>query len=124
MHFRLESCCCPFNVHVNESFLCCSATKRMAQEPVRVNIYDMVSNPFFVVHYHSLWYGSAAIFICLPIHVHVYICLYQFVRLRGLAVACCTTDHYHPCSNPGVGISEGCFVFHFVSLPLEVARPI
>ena len=23
-----------------------------------------------------------------------------------------------------VGISEGCFVFHFVSLPLEVARPI
>ncbi|KAK2146732.1 hypothetical protein LSH36_587g01063 [Paralvinella palmiformis] len=38
---QLESCCCPFNVHVNESFLCCSATKRMAQEPVRVNIYDM-----------------------------------------------------------------------------------
>ena len=34
-------------------------------------------------------------------------------RLRGLAVACWTTDHYHPCSNPGVGISEGCFVFHF-----------
>ena len=29
-----------------------------------------------------------------------------------------------PCSNPGVGISEGCFVFHFVSLPLEVAWPI
>ena len=45
-------------------------------------------------------------------------------RLRGLAVACWTTDHYHPCSNPDVGISEGCFVFHFVSLPLEVARPI
>ena len=45
-------------------------------------------------------------------------------RLRGLAVACWTTDHYHPCSNPGVGISEGCFVFHFVSLPLEVGRPI
>ena len=45
-------------------------------------------------------------------------------RLRGLAVASWTTDHYHPCSNPGVGISEGCFVFHFVSLPLEVARPI
>ena len=33
--------------------------------------------------------------------------------LRGLAVACWTTDHYHPCSNLGVGISEGCFVFHF-----------
>jgi len=44
--------------------------------------------------------------------------------LRGLVVACWTTDHYHPCSNPGVGISEGCFVFHLVSLPLEVARPI
>ena len=34
-------------------------------------------------------------------------------RLRGLAVACWTTDHYHPCSNPGVDISEGCFVFDF-----------
>jgi len=45
-------------------------------------------------------------------------------RLRGLAVACWTTDHYHPCLTPGVGISGGCFVFHFVSLPLEVARPI
>ena len=45
-------------------------------------------------------------------------------RLRGLAVACWTTDHYHPCSNLGVGISEGCFVFHFTSFPLEVARPI
>ena len=45
-------------------------------------------------------------------------------RLRGLAVAYWITDHYHPCSNTGVGISEGCFVFRFVSLPLEVARPI
>jgi len=44
--------------------------------------------------------------------------------LRVLAVACWTTNHYHPCSNLGVGISEGCFVFHFVSLPLEVTRPI
>ena len=44
-------------------------------------------------------------------------------RLRGLAVACRTTDHYRPCSNLGVGISEG-FVFDFASLPLEVARPI
>ena len=42
----------------------------------------------------------------------------------SLVVACWTTDHYHPCSNPDVGISEACFVFHFVSLPLEVARPI
>ena len=35
----------------------------------------------------------------------------QLGRLRGLAVACCTTDHYHPCSNLRVGISEGCFIF-------------
>ena len=45
-------------------------------------------------------------------------------RIRGLAVACWTTYHYHPCSNPGVGISGGYFVFHFVSLALEIARPI
>ena len=35
-------------------------------------------------------------------------------RLRGLTVVCWTTDH-------GVGISEGCFIFDFASLPLEVA---
>jgi len=34
-------------------------------------------------------------------------------HLCGLAVACWTTDHYHPCLNPGVGISEGCFIFDF-----------
>jgi len=45
-------------------------------------------------------------------------------RLGGLAVVCWTADNYHPCSNLGVGISEGCFVFHFISLSLEVARPI
>ena len=43
-------------------------------------------------------------------------------RLRGLAVACWTTDHYHPFSNPGVGISEDCFVFHFVSLSSRSAH--
>ena len=48
----------------------------------------------------------------------------QFRRLRGLAVACWITDHYHPCSNIGMGISEDCFVFNFASLPLEVARAI
>ena len=48
-----------------------------------------------------------------------------FVRLSGLPVACGNTDHYHPCSNLGVGISEGCFIFDFASLlPLKVARPI
>jgi len=31
-------------------------------------------------------------------------------RLRGLAVACLTTDYYHLCLNLGVGISEGCFI--------------
>ena len=50
--------------------------------------------------------------------------LFHVGRLRGLAVACWTTDHYHPCSNLGVGISEGCFIFDFASLPLKVARPI
>ena len=45
-------------------------------------------------------------------------------RLRGLAVACWTTDHYHRCSNLGVGISEGCFTGDFASLHLKVARPI
>ena len=43
-------------------------------------------------------------------------------RLGGLAVARWTTDHYHPCSNLGVGISEGCFTTDFASLPLEVAQ--
>ena len=50
--------------------------------------------------------------------------LIDFERLQGLAVACWTTDHYYPCSNPGVGISKGCFIFDFALLPLEVARPI
>ena len=45
-------------------------------------------------------------------------------RLRGLAVACWTTAHYHRCSNLGVGISKGCFIFDFTALPSEVARPI
>ena len=44
--------------------------------------------------------------------------------LRGLVVSCWTADRYHPCSNFVVGISEGCFIFDFASLPLEVARPI
>ena len=44
--------------------------------------------------------------------------------LRGLAVVCWTTYRYHPCSNLDVGISEGCFIVHFTSLPLEVARPV
>jgi len=42
--------------------------------------------------------------------------------LCGLAVPCWTRDHYHPCSNLGVGIYEGCFIFDFASLPLEVVE--
>ena len=44
--------------------------------------------------------------------------------LRGLTVACWIIDHYQPCSNLGVGISDGCFIFDFDSLRLEVDRPI
>ena len=42
-------------------------------------------------------------------------------RLRGIAVACWTTDHYDACSNFGVGISEGCFIFNFASLPISLS---
>ena len=45
-------------------------------------------------------------------------------RLRGLVVVCWITDHYHPCSNLGLGKSEECFIFDFASLPLGIARPI
>ena len=44
--------------------------------------------------------------------------------LRRLTLAFWVTDHYHPCSNLGVGISEGCFIFHFASLPMELVRLI
>ena len=76
---------------------------------VRASLYDKYC---FMLAKYLQYYTKCVFFI---------VCWW---RLRGLAVACSTTDHYHPCSNPGVGISEGCFVFHFVSLPLEVARPI
>ena len=35
-----------------------------------------------------------------------------------------TTEHYYLSSNLGMGISEGCFIFYFASLPLEVAWAI
>jgi len=44
--------------------------------------------------------------------------------LCGLTIACWITDFYHPCSNLGMGKSEGCFIFDCASLPLEVAQPI
>jgi len=34
------------------------------------------------------------------------------------------TDHYHLSLNLTMGISEGCFIFDFASLPLEVTQPI
>ena len=72
---------------------------------------DMCKNLFFVSH------PSAAKF-C------VY-CLTSYrITFKNLAVVCWTTDHYHPCSNLSVGISEGCFILDFVSLPLELTQPI
>ena len=47
-----------------------------------------------------------------------------FGHIRGLTVVCWITDHYHPCSNLWVGISEGCYIFHFASLPLVAGRSI
>ena len=63
---------------------------------------------------------------CLFAHVRLFnwITVLFLKAVCGLTVACWVTDHYHPCSNLGVGISEGCFIFDFASLPLEVARPI
>jgi len=34
------------------------------------------------------------------------------------------TDHYHLSWNLGMGLSEGCFIFDFTSLALEVDWPI
>ena len=46
----------------------------------------------------------------LHIIIIIILILITMRRLRGLAVACWTTDNYHPCSNLGVGISEGYFI--------------
>ena len=56
----------------------------------------------------------------------VVFCIYfiQSGSLRGLAVACWTTDHYHPCSNIGVGISEGCFVITLGGRSAHLAYPV
>ena len=39
-------------------------------------------------------------------------------------IAMLITDYYHSNTNLGVGMSEGCFIFHFAILPLDVARHI
>jgi len=103
------------------------------------------SIPFFLIIDHQfqfwnwphVWFKvcySLVLFIQLSQEWPQFRKLYQYIlyyfssewsgRLRRLAVACWTTDHYHPCSDLGVGISEGCFTFDFASLRLEVARLI
>jgi len=72
---------------------------------------------------------------CINMHEHItsvcrasYYHLKNIRCLKGAPLWCSGSmlDHRSlpPCSNSGVGISEGCFVFHFVSLPLEVTQPI
>ena len=56
--------------------------------------------------------------------VSVHFLLQPEGHLHGLAIARWTPDHYRPCLNLDVGISEGCFIFDFTSLPLEAAQPI
>ena len=55
----------------------------------------------------------------------VCVCVCVCFRTRGASVvklvARWTKDHYH---HFRISISEGCFIFDFASLPLEVARPI
>ena len=56
----------------------------------------------------STWFIHLSLSLSLSLSLCVFVCV---GGIRGLAVACWTTDHYHPCSNLGVGISEGCFIF-------------
>jgi len=51
-----------------------------------------------------------------PVNAHNSLC--HFTRASDR-----TTDCYHPSSDLGVDISEGCFIFDFAPLPLEVDRP-
>jgi len=48
----------------------------------------------------------------------------QMISSKPTHISRWITDHYHLSLNLDVGISERCLSFHFVSLPLEVARPI
>jgi len=59
--------------------------------------------------------------------MHTYIQLQKHMhlhlgRLRGLTDS--MLDHRSLSLHLRMGISEGCFIFDFVSLPLEVAQPI
>ena len=65
--------------------------------------------------------SDVALIIC---HINRHFRLTRVVLgdIHGPVVACWVTDHYHSCSNLGVGISEGCFIS--ASLSLDVARPI
>jgi len=64
-----------------------------------------------------------AVFIRRHIFLHQ-ICELTVGHLRGLVGSALDTYPYHMSSNLGMSISEGCFIFDFASLPLEVARPI
>jgi len=56
--------------------------------------------------------------------VNVHVSWYFIIFLVGIMDTVTPTAHYHPCSNLGMRISEGCFIFDFTSVPFEVARPI
>ena len=78
----------------------------------------MYNKPTFVLPEVELWYC----FIKAVVSVRVK----EITMARGYmfcGLADCL-DHCHLSWNLGVGISEGCFIFDFASLPLEVARPI
>ena len=125
--------CCRLCVMVKHSVLytmchcntlCCTLSMSLSNT-VCCTLCVIVTHSVLYTMYHCQTPGAVD---CVSLS-HTVCCLISLLnntlgRLRGLTVACWTTDHNHPCSNPGVGISEGCFVFHFVSLPLDVARPI
>ena len=57
--------------------------------------------------------------IFLSLSINVYLNDILSFPHRFKLVASWTIDHYHVSSNLSVGISEGCFIFDFASLPLS-----
>jgi len=90
----------------------------ICQEVLQCKHWGLLPVQSFIIF---MWINS-------PVHIDMqYLVMLLLVisgRLCSLAVLCRTTDHYHLCSNLGVGISEACFIFDFASLPLEVYRAI
>ena len=70
-----------------------------------------------------VYLSSVTVQVCLIILITISLLALNW-RLYGLMIVCWITDHQHPCSNLSVVISVGCFIFHFASLPLEVAQLI